>query len=130
MQFYGALWCLSYVIYAIGNLVGVAVGSKSQNTATVCVMILFWCANGVTLKPADLSKNFGAMGRLLYAISYFRFTSQVGRQASHQQPTASAHTRQQLGGSQSLLTRLVWWLSGLSVCGWVDGWWVPPSLRL
>lgn len=110
-QFYGALWCLSYVIYAVGNLIGVSVGSKSQNTATVCVMILFWCANGVTLKvkhqcsratichalwhcverllrstlyaclacaqPSDLVKNFGGMGKFLYSISYFRFTSQA-----------------------------------------------------
>jgi hypothetical protein len=50
------------VIYAVGNLIGVSVGSKSQNTATVCVMILFWCANGVTLKVGQLCQRLSGSG--------------------------------------------------------------------
>jgi hypothetical protein len=63
-QFYGALWCLSYVIYAVGNLIGVSVGSKSQITATVCVIILFWCTNGLTLMVGHQSR-----GKMHHALS-------------------------------------------------------------
>jgi hypothetical protein len=28
-------------------------------------------------QPSDLVKNFGGMGKFLYSISYFRFTSQA-----------------------------------------------------
>jgi hypothetical protein len=55
----------------------VSCSPKSQYTFTVVTTMLCWTCNGVTLLPGQLETNFGAFGRFLYNVSYFRFTSRA-----------------------------------------------------